>query len=463
MGSLAPRGTSLGVLRFLDFPKEIRDKIYSELLLAEKIFSKTSNKYRFPLTILKINRQINAEAYEVLYKANQWIKIQEEERSLRQALVQLCIPFIPLKRSRCFYHDPAMVLTLRCPAIPTITPKKRFEWSYLVTADRFQDICLAISIAQAKARVYVRISFSFHKQCRDNRRLQNKLLHSLCYLPGFKIADATGLNPAPLRLNIIHDLTSTPSPKMTDSELSQRCYELEGDLCYQATTARGLSARDNLTVNSKLATKKYNQALAGTISLHAQLTAEPQSRDSYPFITSTVINDRLLPLVSKLGNTAAGYRVKDNEGLISLRLLASLLKSHHLTSTAAASTYTSITEIARGRRDYSLAVYALIQAQEHYQEHWQEELKKPVTRLWKSVLKRKVDEKQWTHIALLYGRFGTIISELKLPSEYTREMLEGTKDEKAVGGNLRMEVMREAEEKVRKLGSSGLAGNERPC
>ncbi|KAL9025543.1 MAG: hypothetical protein Q9180_007646, partial [Flavoplaca navasiana] len=87
------------------------------------------------------------------------------------------------------------------------------------------------------------------------------------------------------------------------------------------------------------------------MSLLAQPTAEPQSRISYPLTTSTAINDRLLPLVSKLGNTAAGYRVKDDEGRISLRLLVSLLRSHHLTSTAVASTYTSITEIARGRRD----------------------------------------------------------------------------------------------------------------
>ncbi|KAL8843713.1 MAG: hypothetical protein Q9176_001921 [Flavoplaca citrina] len=454
----APRVTPVGVLRFLDFPKEIRDKIYSELLLAEKIFSKTSNRYRFPLTILKINRQINAEAYEVLYKANQWIKIQEEERSLRQALVQLCIPLIPLKGSRCFYHDPAMVLTLRCPATPTITPKKRFEWSYLVTADRLQDVCLALSIAQEKARVYARISISFHKQCRDNRRLQDKLLQSLCYLPGFKLADATGLDPAPLRLNIIHDLTSTPSRRMSDWEFSLRCYELEGDSCYQATIARGLHARDNLTVNSKLAMKKYNQALAGTISLLAQPTAELQSQDSYPLTTSTVINDRLLPLIIKLGKAAAGYRVKDDEGLISLRLLVSLLKSHHLTSTAAAGTYTSITEIARGRRDYSLAVYALIQAQEHHHEHWQEKLKKPVTRLWKSVLKGNVDEKQWALIALLHGRFGTIVSGLKLPSEYTREMLEGSEDEKALGGALGLKLMREAEEKVRKLASEECLG-----
>ena len=241
---------------------------------------------------------------------------------------------------------------------------------------------------------------------------------------------------------------------MSDSEFLLRCYELEGDLCYQATIARGLNARDNLTVNSKLATKNYNQALASTISLLAQPTAEPQSRDSYPLTISTVINHRLLPLVTKLGNAPAGYRVKDDEGPISLRLLVSLLISLHLTSTAAASTYTSITEIARGRRDYSLAVYALIQAQEHYHEHyWQEKLKKPVTRLWKSVLKGKADEKQWALVALLYGRFGTIVSELLLPSEYTREMLEGSEDDKALGGALRMELMQEADEKIRKLGS----------
>lgn len=149
MASFRAEGTPL---RFLNFPKEIRDKIYNELLLAEKIFSKSSNKYRFRLNILKVNNQITTEAYEVLYKANQWINVQEEERSLKQSLVQLCIPFIVLTSSRCFYHDPAMVLKLRCPATPTMTPKKRFEWSYLVTADRFEDVCLALSIANEKLR-----------------------------------------------------------------------------------------------------------------------------------------------------------------------------------------------------------------------------------------------------------------------------------------------------------------------
>ncbi|KAI4249902.1 MAG: hypothetical protein L6R42_008867 [Xanthoria sp. 1 TBL-2021] len=403
MASLGAEGTPL---RFLNFPKEIRDKIYNELLLAEKIFSKSSNKYRFRLNILKVNSKITTEAYEVLYKANQWINVQEEGRSLKQSLVQLCIPFIPLTSSRCFYHDPAMALKLRCPATPTMTPKKRFEWSYLVTADRLEDVCLALSIANEKAAVYARISFSFRKRCLDNRPLQDKLSHCLPYLPRFKQTDVTGLNPAPLRWSIIHDLTTTPPWKLTDSETALKSYELEGDLCYRATTARGAKAKDNLSVNSKLATKRYNRAFAGTLTLLAQASsAAPLSFDGDPSITSTIINHRLLPLVCKLTDTAAGYRVKDDEGLTTLHLLIALFRAHHLPSN----------------------VYALLQAQDHLPDDWQE-LKKPAVRLWKSIVKRAGHKHRMAHLALLQRRFADTFSKLEVPGDLQEQMLEGDKN-----------------------------------
>lgn len=198
MDSVAITDSSQVNLRFLDLPREIRDKVYGELLQAGKRFSKSRNRYDFRLSILRVNKQITSEAYGVLYQANQWINTQEEQNFLKKMILQLCVPFIMLKGSRCFYGDPAMVLLLRCPATPTTTPKKRFEGSYLVTADRFKEICLALSMASKRETWdYIRVSLSFRKQSRDNRRLQDKVSHCLSYLPQFKQADATGLNPAP--------------------------------------------------------------------------------------------------------------------------------------------------------------------------------------------------------------------------------------------------------------------------
>ncbi|KAL8853779.1 MAG: hypothetical protein Q9221_001422 [Calogaya cf. arnoldii] len=396
-------------LRFLDFPREVRDKVYNELLLAEKRFSKTRDKYDFRLNILKINKQTAEEAYEVLYKGNQWVKIQEEERSLKQIL-------------------------------------KHFEWTYLVSSDRFEDICLALSIAKEKASLYARISLSFRKPCRDNKRLQDKLSDCLLYLPQFDLIDATGLNPAPLRLGIIDDLTTSWPRKLTDPEFGLKSYELEGDLCLRATAAGGAKAKANLSVNSNLATKKYNRALSGNMTLLAEASAADQS--AIPMI----IEHRLLPLVCKLKNTAAGCRTKDDEGLISLQLLVTLLRNQHLPSSGNAEIFSSIAEIARGRRDYSLAVYALLQAQEHLSDDWRQ-FEKAVVRLWKSILKGSGDQYRRAHLSLLYGRFEHTVSKLALPSDCSWEMLSENKNSKELMGGFEAAWMREAEGRLMELGN----------
>ncbi|KAL8998780.1 MAG: hypothetical protein Q9169_002230 [Polycauliona sp. 2 TL-2023] len=447
-------------LRFLDFPTEIRDQIYGELLLAEKRFSKSCNRYRCRPNILRVNRQIYAEAFEILYKANQLIYIQEEQCSLKQALVQLCIPFMPLQGSRYFYYDPAMVLTLRCPATPTQTPKKRFQWSYLIAADRFEEVCLAISIAKMikpkrGARKYAQISISFHKQCRDITCLQNKLCHSLRYLPPFEQANVTGLNPAPLRLTIIQDLTIMPSLKQNNPEAVLKSARLEGDLCLRATKASGPNARGNLTLNGNLAIIRYNHALRLTIAFLDQASAAvPKLSDIDLVLTSPIVNDHLMPLVCKIASTAENYNVKDVEGLASLGLLVSLLRSPHLPSDGNAKIFTTIAGITRGRGDYSLSLYALLQAQEHLPQDGLEELKKPAVRLWKSIVKGDDDENRRVYLRLLHNRFAPYLLDLELPNEYQGQEIKGENDTPASMGDLEMKLMREAEGRLMGLGVS---------
>ncbi|KAL8655795.1 MAG: hypothetical protein Q9226_002906 [Calogaya cf. arnoldii] len=461
MASSQVQSRSRDILPFLDFPREIRNKVYNELLLAENNLNKSGNRYRLRRVILKINRQITEEAYEVLYQGNQWINIQEEKVYWKPVLSRLCVPLIVLKGppvgTRCFDGEPALVLKLRCPATPTQTPKKRFEGSFLVTSDRFEDTCLALSITTEKPLIYARISVSFRKQCRDNRRLQDKLSYCLSYLPRFDQVDATGLNPAPLRLGIIDELKITPLPSLVDLEKVLRSNELEGDLCIKASTKtkRNIRAHESKHHNSKLATKRYNRAFAAAIKLLKQSpAATPRCSDNDLTIHLTIIDNRLLPLVSKLRHAARiaiQNKGRDEEGLISLQLLASFVNAHHLSSASHAEIFFTIAEIARGRADYSLAVYALREAQDHLTD-W-ENLTMPTIWLWRDIEKCVAHKHRMVHLALLYRSRAYAVSRLKLPNGFERQMLSGDRKAEAVHRALEMESMREAHERLMELGS----------
>lgn len=59
----------------INLPRELRNKIYRELLVPEKIRDPKDQvpKYNLEPAILRVNRQINAEAAIVLYRENCWI------------------------------------------------------------------------------------------------------------------------------------------------------------------------------------------------------------------------------------------------------------------------------------------------------------------------------------------------------------------------------------------------------
>lgn len=161
-------------------------------------------------------------------------------------------------------------------------------------------------------------------------------------------------------------------------------------------------------------------------------------------------------------NTATGYRVKDDEGLTALHLLIALFRAHHLSSNGNAKIFSCIAEIARGRRDYSLAVYALLQAQDYQTDDWQE-LKKPVVRLWKSIVKCVGHKYRTAHLSLLRRRFADAVSDLDVPGDFQEQMLSGDKGAEALNGALEVESMREAEGRSMGLGSEeGLIG-KMPC
>ena len=58
---------------FLTLPRELRDKIYTELLHVDRVYDLHSNAYHFQSAILQTNKQIYEEGSQMLYEENSWV------------------------------------------------------------------------------------------------------------------------------------------------------------------------------------------------------------------------------------------------------------------------------------------------------------------------------------------------------------------------------------------------------
>jgi hypothetical protein len=108
------------VFRFMDLPTEIRDKIYQELLCNFECEAEPSEqpdsvlarllRHNEPLngicqaahdvdiSILLVSRQIHTEAYDVMVKTNQFIRIRGVNFNFSELLVQRQLPVVTMDR-----------------------------------------------------------------------------------------------------------------------------------------------------------------------------------------------------------------------------------------------------------------------------------------------------------------------------------------------------------------------------
>lgn len=74
----------------LNLPRELRDEIYRELLLADKIRSTNiiTGKATFEPVILRVNKQLHEEGSRILYYENKWLIITMNRYDLTGFYVQ---------------------------------------------------------------------------------------------------------------------------------------------------------------------------------------------------------------------------------------------------------------------------------------------------------------------------------------------------------------------------------------
>ncbi|KAL8716189.1 MAG: hypothetical protein Q9220_000094 [cf. Caloplaca sp. 1 TL-2023] len=256
-------------LQLLSFPREIRDKIYNEILLAEKTFTKRSSRYHFTTSILLTCRQVNIEAREVLYTKNGWIRIKDKGQYFTTGLLKhLDIPYISSPISRRFTGTTLMDITLSRDRLPG-APTDHREDVALISTSRFLEICLALGAQRTLPVHHHRISVVFHRSWQQNQALQARLLYTLNYLHGFDHAETTGVSPAVLGRDLKMALISpSPAASLHDATGPANYHEKVGDLFARAYKQRGAGS------------PKRQPGLAPRSYLHAHLSSPSSRRPS---------------------------------------------------------------------------------------------------------------------------------------------------------------------------------------
>lgn len=110
------------LFRILSLPRELRDQIYRELLLADKVHAKEAFKYALEPAILRVNKQLYKECTRILYEENTWVLITVNWRNLQKIFPKANYPPVshsPAGHLDAFNRKPALQVDLRDQCIET--------------------------------------------------------------------------------------------------------------------------------------------------------------------------------------------------------------------------------------------------------------------------------------------------------------------------------------------------------
>ena len=227
--------------RMLDLPRELRDRIYRELLLPDKTriyltarLEKREGKSAYLLqpAILRTSKQVHTEASRVLYKETNWVLVTAEqcqsnfsERDwLFGKLCKRCNTWVSMHRVERFPGTP--VLEIKVTDGRSGHPKYRAM--LLTTLQDVHYVCLGLRW------LHLEVNLSFDVQAMQNPRTREVLLDCCRDIRGLAKATIVQLRPSATHAEL---LALMEQPIKHVREFSERAdrYKERGEL----QTARG--------------------------------------------------------------------------------------------------------------------------------------------------------------------------------------------------------------------------------
>lgn len=191
MSILSPTNTTSNPSTFTKLPRELRDKVYREVLVVKTDFkdkSRTSVIFEVHPQILRASKQIHKEAAHVLYEEEQWVMITMNSEHLLAKFREKKYPFVSTKRLDDFGGNPTLHIEVEFPQ-----PRKgSCKTSMLILAAHLYLFCKYFT-SDPKIG-HASFSLRFDPRLQKAPMVEKSLLEDLCDIRGVKYASVTGLD-----------------------------------------------------------------------------------------------------------------------------------------------------------------------------------------------------------------------------------------------------------------------------
>ena len=198
--------TDTQAFRLLDLPGEIRNKIYQAILCSfdpaplrpscrRKQTHLCTVTHSVEATILRTCRQVHREAYDVMVKTNQFVKITTNMLSMSELLLQSQIPILTLDREHTNQFQGYMMSLTIAPIIlhevdgPLLPNDQRPHdsptetgphFNFMILGRDWEAICFMLELGDASAADFVsgvRLSLDFNMGAAEVNSLPNYKIH----------------------------------------------------------------------------------------------------------------------------------------------------------------------------------------------------------------------------------------------------------------------------------------------
>ena len=193
----------------LDLPRELRDKIYRELLTPE-IGNQRRSSYKITPAVISVNRQTNEEASTILYGENCWVVLMIEHEhncEIEGSLEVLDAPLIRLNGSEIIIkRTPSIEMSILMEGQHPRRPAHTVQ--LIVSAYDMPRLlhCITKNYAYLKLHVTVLKSVSAENQHRE------RIIDALCDMRRAASASIVRLQPSGLATRITNLMMSGERP-----------------------------------------------------------------------------------------------------------------------------------------------------------------------------------------------------------------------------------------------------------
>lgn len=186
--------------RILDLPRELRDRVYRELLITEKARVKGQQGYSLTPSILRVNKQVHVETSRVLYEENTWIHIISKGEEPKFEGHQSEMSILSLGQLFTFpgnYVLEVNVVTESHSRAPKLTHR-------IAPISHFRLICLSLMNIEHLDRVRFQLDFHIYQVAEVRRnQIRQLLLESLGIMRRVGRVVVRGILPYPVRSELV--------------------------------------------------------------------------------------------------------------------------------------------------------------------------------------------------------------------------------------------------------------------